>query len=970
MTIRSIRGVSRMGGVSLIAMVLSGVSVAQAQTGDNQAESAPANNQAAMSDSAPPAGTGDIVVSGTRVVRNGYSQPTPVTVAAVADLEKATPTTLSDALNKLPQFSNSISPSANPNLQGNSGEHGNLLNLRGVGPTRMLILLDGMRVPPTTYKGAVDSNTIPQLLIQRVDVVTAGASAAYGSDAVSGVVNYVLDTKLVGLKGVLQKGISTRGDLGNYRVGLAGGLGFGGGRGHVIASVEHYQNDGVIRSARIYGDGAYGAVGSAPGSASPAGSPANPYIYVGGLRSSVNDFDGQIRSSTAVGLQGMKFTAGGLIRPVVNGTPTGTAGTFVGGDGFYQPGNNSLIAPLTTTQGYGRLSYDLTDSLTAHVQGNYSRSVTKYDTQAQSVLGFTFFSGNAFLQPSVQALMGPNDSFTFFRFLADKGPIHTREQTDSFMVNGGLELKVGGWTVSTDYTHGTSITNFAQPQMQIRKLAAALDAVRASDGSIVCRVTLTNPGLYPGCVPLNVFGPGTPDDASLAYSIGTSRYRAYNATDDITVAGHGNLFDLPAGPVAVAVGAEYRSQSLRLTSNSDPSIPLDKTGLRGIPASRSLEFNNTDIGPSTGSVNVKEAFAEVAIPVLKDQPFAQELSLNGAGRITDYSTSGQVETWKLGAVWKPVDGVMFRITKSRDIRAPSLYELFAGTQTSAVNYTDPHTGVSGSIIQYTGGNRNLKPEIGNTFSAGVVLSPKFLPGFTASVDYYNLKLTGAITTQGLSDVVNECENTNGTSPTCALIARPLPFSDRSPANYIQTVSLITQNISVLKTSGIDVDLSYQTKLGNGNLMLRAYLNYLAHRISQTNSIASAIDYAGHGENSQTGYAYPKIKSTISANYSSGGFNLFLQESIIGKVTVGNLVGNPAVTYAVPPTPTVFYTDSTISYKFDVPGKPELFLTVTNFFDRKPPLVAAAAAPGLLYPTLFTIYDVAGRTFTGGVRFRF
>ena len=189
--------------------------------------------------------TRDIVVTGTRVVRDGYSQPTPVTVAPTTELEKATPTNLADAINKLPQFANSVSPQSNSQLQGNSGEHGNLLNLRGVGPTRALILLDGIRVPPTTFRGAVDVNTIPQLLIQRVDVVTGGASAVYGSDAVSGAVNFVLDKKFKGVKGVAQRGVSTRGDLGNYRIGIAGGLSFAGDRGHVLASIERFHSDGI-----------------------------------------------------------------------------------------------------------------------------------------------------------------------------------------------------------------------------------------------------------------------------------------------------------------------------------------------------------------------------------------------------------------------------------------------------------------------------------------------------------------------------------------------------------------------------------------------------------------------------------------------------------------------------------------------------------------------------------------------------
>ena len=263
--------------------------VAPADSAAARAAEAPADNAAANARTAEEG----ITVTGTRVVRDGYNQPTPVTVAPTSELEKATPTNLADALNKLPQFANSSGPASNTQLQGNSGDHGNLLNLRGVGPLRALILLDGIRVPPTTFRGAVDVNTLPNLLVQRVDVVTGGASAAYGSDAVSGAINFVLDKKFQGVKGVVQRGVSTCGDLGNYKVGLAAGLSFAGDKGHVLVSVERFDSDGITRSDRIYGNDAYAAVGSVVGGG-PAGRAANPFIFLPNLRLGANDFNNGI----------------------------------------------------------------------------------------------------------------------------------------------------------------------------------------------------------------------------------------------------------------------------------------------------------------------------------------------------------------------------------------------------------------------------------------------------------------------------------------------------------------------------------------------------------------------------------------------------------------------------------------------------------------------------------------------------
>lgn len=925
-----------------------------------------ASAQSASSATAPAESTNDdIVVTGSRVVRDGYAQPTPVTVAAVGDLEKATPTNLPDALNKLPQFANSVSPRGNDNLLGNSGQHGNILDLRGVGGNRVLILLNGVRVPPTTYKGAVDSNTIPQLFVQRVDVVTAGASAVYGSDAVSGVVNYVLDTKFTGLKGVAQYGQSSRGDLGSYRLALGGGLSFANGRGHLIASVERYHANGIDRGARIYGDDAYAAVGAVPGSTSAAGTAANPLIFAGDLRSLSLSYEGLITASNPAGLAISKFLPGGAITPVTRGTPTGTSNIFVGGDGYYAGGTNTLSPPLTNTMAFARAAFELSDDVTLYAQGNYADSRTQYNTQAQSILGFTIFSGNAFLNPALQARMGPNDSFTLFRYFNGRGPIETTERVQSAMMSAGAEGKLGAWRWNLDYTHGLSITNMSQRGFQIQRLAAALDSVKDGSGNIVCRVTITNPGLYPGCVPLNAFGQGSESAAAFDYALGDSRYRARNTTDDISLSFHGPLLQLPAGPLDVAVGAEYRAQSLNVTSNSDPSVVPDFTGLRGIPATRRQMFNNTNVGLAHGSVKVKEAFAEVNAPLFKDAPALRELSLNAAGRITDYSTSGRVETWKVGAVWKPVDDIMIRITRSRDIRAPSLFDLFAGVQTNPTTLNDPHTNVSASFRVVSGGNPALKPEVGDTFSAGLVVKPRFLPGFSMSVDYYKLRIKGAITTQSVTDILNECEQSNGASPTCNLIERPLPFSDRSAANLPIQVSTISQNISFLDTRGFDIDASYQAPVAGGHLQLRAYVNIVDRFLQQNNSTAPVYDYAGYGANGTLAAARPKFKGTLSANFEKGPLGIFVQESVIGKMKIG-----PTQVYAVPDIKPVAYTDATITYKLALPGDPALFFTVTNIFDRKPPLVAAPSSPGLYYPTLYTLYDVVGTTITGGVRFKF
>ena len=269
-------------------------------------------------DAADEAADSSIVVTGTRIVRDGYTAPTPVTVATMEELVKSTPTNIPDALNKLPQFQNSLSPGKSANNFSNFPIHGNVLNLRGLGtptnnpkgPLRTLIMMDGIRVAPTTFIGTIDTNVIPNLLVSRVDVVTGGASAAWGSDAVAGVVNFVLDRKFTGIKGVAQAGTSQRGNNGNQRLGLAWGADFAGDRGHVLLSAEYYNNEGMRRKDRGIGRAGYAYVGSTVGCTVPAGQPAtlctpggalNPLTIGRDVRIAVRPLDSASYTCSAAG---------------------------------------------------------------------------------------------------------------------------------------------------------------------------------------------------------------------------------------------------------------------------------------------------------------------------------------------------------------------------------------------------------------------------------------------------------------------------------------------------------------------------------------------------------------------------------------------------------------------------------------------------------------------------------------------
>lgn len=955
------------GTVSLTAMA----ATAAAQAGTDTAAGAQGDVQSTSRAAATASGapSQEIIVTGSRITRDGYQAPTPVTVATSEDLLKAAPSSIPEGLNKLPQFIGSSGPNRSANTFA-TPNHGNILNLRGLGGIRTLVLIDGVRATPTTYVGTVNVDLFPQLLVQRVDVVTAGASASYGSDAVAGVVNFVLDTKFTGIRGVAQSGVSSRGDNGTYRLGAAGGWDLGD-RAHVMLGFDHIQSDGYLDGdrPRLARQGI--AVGSIPGGGQIA-TPANPLTFVTGSRYNLATFGGVAVTGP---FADTAFITPGEHRPVIKGTPTATPGFFIGGDYYYGPDSQSASAASKSDTVFGRISYDVTDDITAFAEFFGGQSIVRYNSLPNLQLTPPIFSGNAFLPADLQDQLTATNtpSFSFRKLYDELGAIPAREKIRNYQAIAGLKGKVADrfdWALT--YTRGESDYRFSQPnQFEMTKFAAALDAVRdPGTGNIVCRPTLdSDPAVrarYAGCVPFNPFGYGAASAAARDYVMGTSTYRAKTVTNDVTASLSGEILDLPAGPVSFAVGGEYRDGSLDLDSNSSPAVVQDITGLRGL-AANTTRFYLTNTAVAKGSNTVKEAFGELAVPLLKDQPFARQLDLNAAIRYTDYSTSGGVTTWKLGGTWAPIDDLRFRVTRSRDIRAPTLFDLFAGAQINAASVIDPHTNVSGSFVQRSSGNPDLKPEVSNTWSVGFVATPSFLPGFALSVDGYNLKVDGAITTLSTIQILQDCEASGGTAPSCAAITRPLPFSDRSPANYPTEVRVGGVNISTIDTRGIDFDASYRSQVGPGQLALRLYATYVDRFRTRLSGSQPLIEYAGYTSNgTRLDTPIPRIKGNVSVNYDLGAFSIFVQENMIGKMKLG-----PTQAYVEKHLPAFFTTDLTITARPAVlKGKAEFFATVNNLFDATPPDFFQTTVPGLGLGTLQVLYDTTGTQLTAGVRFSF
>lgn len=912
---------------------------------------------------------GDIIVTGTRITSNGDNLPTPVTVASTESLLKTSPTNIPDGLNKLPIFALSRGTA---NLNNNTDNFtGNYLNVRGLGINRNLILLEGNRMAPTSYTGAVDTNVIPQMLIQRVEVVTGGASAVYGSDAVSGVVNFVLNKKFEGLKVEAQSGISDYGDAFSWRGGAAFGTNFADGRGHFMASFEHFKQDGLEdKEMRPSGRKIYAVAGS--------GTTADPFRLISNARNSVLTFQGSNLFS------GRVFVAPGVLGNPTAGVSQG--GTLAsGGDGFYGKGS-SATADLATDQAFARADYDLTDNVSIYLQGNYAKAKTFNNFYPNLIFPTIVGADNAFLSTAAQTELaggGFGPVFLFSRVFDDKDHLlGVRSNSESWMGAGGLTGKLGNFDWNVHYQHSESKTvNTNVNQILMGNLLASLDAVDrgvfaggAANGQIVCRVTLTNPTVYPGCVPFNAFGASPESQKAALDYVTTDSFNLPKFTMDSVSAGfNGTAFENWAGPVRFAVSGEYRKLSLDVTSDTPANDFANCTGIRfgctqGVtPRVRDTLLQDVNVGES-----VKEAALEVDFPLLKDSGVGS-LSASGAIRYTDYSTSGGVTTWKAGADWQVMDGLRFRATRSRDIRAPSLWERYQPTTRAQSGYFDIHTNTAGTGLVATenGGNPGLVPEKADTLTFGAVFRPSGVPGLSFAVDYYKVELNNAISVIDgrLPSIQNLCEASNGASNFCSLYVRPRPFSDKTAANFPTLVRTVNLNASSIKTWGIDGEINYTFNVGSeGRIQLRGLVGYQPEFTTILVPGATPQLGAGAAATQSTG-GVPKLRLTGFISYSNPGWSIDLQER-----WRSSLKWNPDRTliFSEPDVPSVAYTDVTFTF---FPGQNkdrQIFLSVQNLFNKAPPpflTAGTSGTPAFSFPAT-SGDDIIGRYFTAGARFKF
>ena len=870
----------------------------------------------------------EVVVTSTRVARDGYDAPTPTTVIGEALLQTAVPATLVDALALLPAFRNvATTGTANQSVAGTGGQ--SFVNLRGLGATRTLVLLNGERMVPTTSNATLDVSLLPSGLVKNIDVVTGGASAAWGSDAVAGVVNFLLDDGFVGFKSDVQGGVSSRGDNESGKVSVTWGERFADDRLHVLLSGEYYTSDGVPARSRPWSSG--GSVWNDIGN--PAYTPTNGQPQF--LRRENFYFGNSTFGGVIVGgpLAGTQFLPGGSSAPFTFCNFNGPGGQLCDTPQDLPHFNyvTLMATPQDRSSGYGRISFDVTPDVEIYATGLHAES----DTQVQTAWASTNLAGiltisrqNAYLPADIAQRMDTLGvtSFNLGRTFRDfpEASIRRENTLDTFSV--GSNARLGDWQLKAYGSYGTShnrvkILNNTVPA----RLRFAVDSIAGPGGSIVCRSTLTTPA--DGCVPLNPFGEGSSSQAAIDYATATTDadLRLQQLAFGTTL--NGEPAATWAGPVSLAVGAEYRRQDARQDVDA-------------LSMARAFMLLNPQ--PLRGDLNVKEAFAETVIPLSNAQAWAGALDLNAAVRYTDYSTSGEVTTWKTGVTYSPVNEVTLRATRSRDIRAPNILELFQSPTQGTSQIVDPRTGLTDTFQGLTGGNTALEAEIADTIAAGIVYRPAWLDGFATSLDYYRIEIDDAIATLTAQDIVNRCER--GLAQFCPLV-------HRDASGDISSIDLFFLNFQKIETSGFDLETSYRTDIGSGVLTLRALANYVDEYLSNDGN--TKLDLAG-----SIAEGLPRWSWTLSTLYTTGPWTFMLNGDRIGGGKWSSRFN-----YENNSVEAVWYLDATVEMKlpFTTFKDATAYLNVSNLLDEAPPFGTGFQNGN---------YDRIGQTFKLGLRFSY
>jgi len=943
-----------------------------------------------------------IVVTGSRIQRTDLQSTSPVTVVSAEEFRLTGAVNVEQVLNTLPQVL--------PGLTGFSNNPGNgavTLNLRNLGATRTLVLVNGRRWMFYDTNQIVDLNTIPQFLLGGVDVVTGGASAVYGSDAVAGVVNFNL-RDIEGLELGGSYSLTGRGDAARYQFNAAIGSAFDDGRGAVTMYANYTRRDPLFADQREFSERASGDGCIVPGSTGRGdiGTPFPSGIAVGTC----------IARGGALGFvpQGSPTTPTGTF----NAGPTGAQSTYIfnptgGGSRLFQdPGDLYNFAPdnyIVLPQeryllgAYGH--YEFTDNIEAYSELSFVRNdvntelaPTPAGVSAPLFVNSPFFNDQTralLLQNPVATATGPDYRTTSVNFrFNDIGSRNSSFAREAFRVLGGVR---GGITDNINFDAFYSYSRTTNTNIQAGNIARSrfinaltVEFAPGSTTDLRCRDAAARAA---GCVPLNIFGNGLADPAALRYLSINATNITESALTNAVASVNGTLFNLGFGAddIGFALGTEYR----KMSSNFIPDTFLSSGDVLGFNAGL----------PTSGGYDVKEVFGELRVPIVEDG-LIHSLEVNGAFRYSDYSLDrvGGNWTYNLGGDFAPIEGIRFRGQYSRAVRAPNVQDLFGGASTGFPAATDPcsdrgpsaertdalrafciASGVPAAAV-FTrgvqpaaqiqadfGGNPDVGEETSDTYTLGVVIQPAFVPRLNITVDYFNITVEDTINTRlgGLNTALSLCFNTvqNLQDPTCSAFVgkRNTGTGALGLTSGGQNPALVQDNVGKLETSGIDVQVDYSLPLFNGELGL-FYLGTYLDKYRNT-----PVALLPERENIVEGtFGLPEYRHNVRVTYTQGPalFSVrWRHEGATQDFRINNtFVGNDRVAPTTLPRPTIGawnYIDLALS--FDIDERMTMNAGVNNLFDKAPPVLGAQAEQSNTLPSFF---DVLGRDFFVGVNFRF
>ncbi len=927
----------------------------------------------------------EVVVTGSRLVRRDLDAPSPLVTIDGDELFYAGNVTLEQTLNEFPQLQTDVT--AQTNARGGAGVLS--ANLRALGPTRTLVLVNGRRFAPADTSGLVDLATIPDILVSKVEVITGGASAVYGSDAIAGAVNFTLNDRFEGVSFNVSHNETFEGDGATLRADFVIGGNIDGGRGNAVVHGSYTDGDPVF-----FSDRAYSAVTLNPNSAGelvPSGSGNIPGTRIGLSMTDLMSLSGVDLTPPAEcsAITGIRFGPSGEPLPFCDPE-----------DRFNFAPLNFLMRPRERTQFSGLASYDIADDITVYGEYFYidnsqgfQQAPAAFAPRTQGAAPGTLIVPNLANNPILSqatidfftanaAFFDPNGDGDYeivgsARRADELGPriFDYDRKTAAFTI--GLRGDIGSddspWNWDVFFQdHDTSQLFVSQNVVSTRSLNAGLDIVIDP----VTQEPQCRTALLPNCVPVNIFGIGsiTPEMAGF---LTPTRFQSTSLERQAAVASiAGDLFDMPAGPVAAAFGLEWREDAFTFV----PDDLVRNDGPREVP-------------PNDGEMDVTEVFGEARVPLLADLPAIENLAFEGAIRFSDYSTIGSATTWRAGLDWQISDTFKLRGFFNTAIRAPSLIDLFA-TQTSGfTNGNDPcdvdngpsqaqrdlcvQQGVDASEIDMFqqinigltsvgGGNPELQEEESDTITLGFVYQPGFVEGLNLTVDYYQIEVTDAIASVTAQFVLDECFRTleaNGTF--CSRVSR------LSNGQLFEVESSLA-NVAELTVSGVDLQATYGIDLpdslslwGQGaTLNLSWNAGWQFEREITAIPGAPPLDCAGKFGTSCSGTGVPVVldfKSVLSGTYAAGPFTGRLQWRTLGDLDL--LEGQ---TEFIDSVDAEHYFDMSVS--FAASDMFELYGGINNLTDNDPPVLGfrLGGPPN----TNTGVYDLIGRRYFLGVRSNF